>query len=82
MFGREIREKLERKERENLPKNCPEFFFFFFFGSNEGLGIIYSEKITIRLSVHLRRVNITYFVFFYFLVLTSIAYLKAFLDLD
>ena len=33
-----LREKLEREERENLPKNYP-----FFFGlQNEGSGVIYS----------------------------------------
>ena len=41
-------EKLEREERENLPRKS-----FFFWWQNEGLGGIYSEKVTLQLSAHL-----------------------------
>ena len=44
VFGREIR---ERRERESAQK------IFFFWWQNEGLGGIYSEKVTLQLSAHL-----------------------------
>ena len=47
VFEREIR---ERRERENLPKNCQNFFFF---KQNEGSRGFYIEKVTFQLLVHL-----------------------------
>ena len=73
VFMREIRERREREFAHNS---------FLFFGSNEGSKVIYSKEMTLRLPAHRHRANISHFAFFYFSVLTSIAYLKAFLDLD
>jgi len=48
-------EKLKREERKNLPKNYPKLFlsFFSFFLQNEGYGVIYTGKMTIRLPAYL-----------------------------
>jgi len=56
VFGREIKERKEREREREFAKNYLEIFFFW---QNEGLMVIYSEKMTFRLPMHLVRPSAT-----------------------
>ena len=53
MFGREIRKREEREFAMKLPKILFFYFLFFLFLQNEWSGGIYTEKVALRLLVHL-----------------------------